>query len=75
MNITVKNNKKDLEGMVYVATNGNSYALNDESIGLVFDKCIDSLITLRSCQSGYICAGIIKSISSANYNFIEIDSA
>ena len=73
MNIVVKSNKKEWEGMAYVSINGNIKSFNSAGIGLIYDNYKDSLVTLISKTSGYVCAGIIKSLNSAANDFIEID--
>ena len=73
MNVTVRDIKKEWEGMAYVAMHGNMRKFQDEGIGLVSNNCPDSFITLKNRKSKNVFAGIIKSISPSIEEYIDLD--
>ena len=74
LKIFLKNTSTEWEGTAYVAVYGDRDAYQKCDLGQVYQPYRDSFIILKNLKTGTQCGGIIKSISSDNEDYVEIDS-
>lgn len=73
MNFDIKTAKKEWEGMAYIAIHGDIEKLRTLGLGQTVSNFKDAYLILSNKQNNKTCGGIIKTMSSSNSDFIEVD--